>query len=179
MNAPKPRADAGGDADRGAPVRSESAARLDPRASEPVVGARARLPVVLLSLVSGFLSLGYQVMWFRIYADRLGSTGLTFLLVLVAFIGGLGLGSLASPWVFERLARARQLAHPLAAVGAIEVGIALTALLTLVADPSLVRLGGPFPYAVDERGIWEPVLGLRLASLLAAGLMFRKRPTPP
>ena len=56
----------------------------------------AWLAVVLLSCASGAISLGYQVMWFRLYAERFGSTGLTFLLVLVGFIGGLGLGALAS-----------------------------------------------------------------------------------
>ena len=31
--------------------------------------------------VSGFVSLGYQVAWFRVFTDRFGSTNLTFALV--------------------------------------------------------------------------------------------------
>jgi len=60
------------------------------------VDGRALWPVGLLSLGSGLVSLGYQVLGFRLHADRLGSTNLAFTLALLAFIGGLGLGSLAS-----------------------------------------------------------------------------------
>ena len=48
--------------------------------------------VFLVYCLSGFVSLGYQVAWFRIYVDRFGSTNLTFALVLCNFIAGLGLG---------------------------------------------------------------------------------------
>jgi spermidine synthase len=111
-------------------------------------------------------------MWYRIYADRFGSTNLIFLLVLVSFIGGLGLGSLVS----RRLARAaeslRLVRNPLALVGVIEMGIACTALLTLVIHPSGSGLAGDFPYRPDARGILVPVLQLRLLAGLSAVSMF-------
>jgi predicted membrane-bound spermidine synthase len=50
----------------------------------------------LLYCVSGFVSLVYQVAWFRIFVERFGSTNLTFGFVLCNFIAGLGVGSLAS-----------------------------------------------------------------------------------
>ena len=50
----------------------------------------------LLYALSGFVSLGYQVIWFRVFADRLGATNLSFLVVLCGFIAGLGFGALAS-----------------------------------------------------------------------------------
>ena len=52
--------------------------------------------VYLIYALSGFVNLGYQVAWFRIYVDRFGSTNLTFALVVCNFIGGLGVGALAS-----------------------------------------------------------------------------------
>ena len=114
-----------------------------------LVGARAWWPVVLLSSVSGVLALGYQVMWFRVHASRFGSTSLTFLVVLVCFIGGLGLGSLASRPLAATLRRLPGLAHPLALVGALELLIAGTALLVPLLDPSVIELGAGFPYHAD------------------------------
>src|SRR5262245_17916040 len=126
------------------------------------LGPRARLPVVLLSFLSGLIGLGYQVMWFRLYADRLGSSGLTFLLVLVAFIGGLGLGSFLSEGLAVVLARIPALRHPLALVGAIELAIAGAALLTLVFHPSAAAFGGSYPFRLDARDIYVPTMTLRL-----------------
>ena len=59
--------------------------------------------VFLLYALSGFVSLGYQVAWYRIYVDRFGSTNLTFVLVLCSFIGGLGAGALISRRLTDRL----------------------------------------------------------------------------
>ncbi|MFW2404237.1 MAG: hypothetical protein ACN4GT_05670, partial [Gammaproteobacteria bacterium] len=57
--------------------------------------------------LSGFISLGYQVVWFRVFADWFGSTNLTFALVVCNFIGGLGIGALVSRpitfWLQRRL----------------------------------------------------------------------------
>ena len=57
--------------------------------------------VFLLYALSDFISLGYQVAWFRILVDWFGSTNLTFVLVVCNFIGGLGGGALLS----ERITR--------------------------------------------------------------------------
>ena len=54
---------------------------------------------------SGFISLGYQVAWFRIFSDWFGSTNLTFAIVVCSFIGGLGLGALRSERFTQVLAR--------------------------------------------------------------------------
>src|SRR5258705_519527 len=42
-------------------------------------------PIHLFYCLSGFISLGYQVAWLRIYADRFGSTDLTFALLCHAY----------------------------------------------------------------------------------------------
>jgi predicted membrane-bound spermidine synthase len=64
--------------------------------------------ILVLYAVSGFISLGYQVAWFRIFNDWFGSTTLTFALVVCNFIGGLGLGALYSKsiadWIAARCA---------------------------------------------------------------------------
>lgn len=131
---------------------------------------KTQLCVFMLSFLSGFISLGYQVLWFRIYADWFGSTNRTFLLVLISFIGGLGLGSLASGRLATLAAgKASWLKNPIALVGIIEVGIAVTALLTLIIDPLVSGAGGAFPYRPDSRGIHVPVFALQLGTSLAAG----------
>jgi hypothetical protein len=52
--------------------------------------------VFVLYALSGFISLGYQVSWFRIVTDWFGSTNLSFALVICNFDGGLGAGVLLS-----------------------------------------------------------------------------------
>jgi len=66
-----------------------------------------------LYCLSGLVSLIYQAAWFRIFVDRFGSTTLTFVLVVINFIGGLGLGALvsqrASAWLSAQLGAAQRL----------------------------------------------------------------------
>jgi spermidine synthase len=148
---------------------SESSNRSNGSQAETVSAPRG--PVFALAFTSGFVGLGYQVVWFRLDADRFGSTILTFLLVLVSFIGGLGLGSLASNRVARRLGRLAWLSDPLAVVGVIEIGIALTALSTLFLDPSGIAGRPGFHYRADARGIYEPSLLLHLAPAIASALI--------
>ncbi len=135
--------------------------------------AGGRLPVwlYLLTFLSGVISLGYQVMWFRIYADRFGSTTFTFLIVIIAFIGGLGAGALASRRILHWAGNIPLLSRPLRLVGWIELAIAATALLTWILDLSGAGASSTFPYVVDERGIFEPHFTLQLATGLGAALM--------
>ena len=86
----------------------------------------------LLYGLSGFLSLGYQVAWFRIFVDRFGSTNVTFAFVLINFIGGLGAGSLASRTLVHRLAALVRVREPLRLYGLVELGVAVTVLGTLL-----------------------------------------------
>jgi spermidine synthase len=125
-------------------------------------------PLLLLSFVSGGLSLGDQVMWFRIFADRFGSTNLTFGLVLVCFIGGLGLGAAASRRIVRGLDALTKVRSPIAAVGLLEALAGFSLSLTFLLTPAVLAMGGDFPYHADARGIYEPVLTLQVATLLAA-----------
>jgi len=74
--------------------------------------------------LSGFISLGYQVAWFRILTDWFGSTNLTYTLVLLNFIGGLGTGALLSESIANQLDRLLGFRDRLRTYGAIEFLVA-------------------------------------------------------
>ncbi len=112
-------------------------------------------PVSLLYAVSGFVALGYQVVWFRLFVDRFGSTNLTFVLVVTNFIGGLGVGALASERVTAAIARRLRLSSPVATCGAVELLVAASLLFTAAFQLAGVRIGGEFPYHATLAGIHE------------------------
>lgn len=113
-------------------------------------------PISLLYALSGFVSLGYQVVWFRVFVDRFGSTNLTFALVLCNFIGGLGLGALLSRPIGERLGRLASLGSPIRRYGALELTVTLLAALTPLSALLPSGILGSFPYVESEGGIFEP-----------------------
>lgn len=76
--------------------------------------------------VSGACGLLYQVVWYHALVEELGAAGTTYLVVLCAFIGGLGLGSLASER-FYRIFEARFGGHGLANYGRTELLVTLAA----------------------------------------------------
>lgn len=125
------------------------------------------LRVFLVYALSGFISLGYQVAWFRIFADRFGSTNLTFALVVCSFIGGLGAGALASKpvtgWVGRTLGRNDRLKT----YGLVELLISATALLTILAAYLPADLWGEFPYVLTD-GIWMQTLTYQVAQVAVA-----------
>jgi len=111
------------------------------------VNARSVLPLYALS---GFVSLAYQICWFRIWVDRFGSTNLTFALVLCNFIGGLGVGALASRrlcgWMLARAGRPDRLVL----YGLVELLVSVTVLGTLAVQWLPPDLWGSFPYELRE-----------------------------
>jgi len=113
--------------------------------------------VCLLYALSGFVSLGYQVVWFRIYVDRFGSTNLTFGLVLCCFIAGLGTGSLASDRCTRWLGRILGISDRLRIYGVVEILVSGLVLLVLAARLLPVDVLGTFPYEARD-GIYQPSL---------------------
>lgn len=109
--------------------------------------------VFLLYALSGFVSLGYQVAWFRIFTDWFGSTNLTFALVVCNFIGGLGLGALLSERITGGLAARLGLSDRLRLYGLLEILVSATALLTVLLAYIPADSWGAFPYALSD-GIW-------------------------
>lgn len=137
--------------------------------------AIARRWVLALYCLSGFLSLGYQVVWFRLFADRYGATPFTFGLVVICFIGGLGLGS----WQSQRLCgwlsglsplRARK---PLQIYGLVELlvtaGLFLTFGFQFLALPPAGADAYTFPHSIEGGlQVWRLGFGWKIAMATAA-----------
>lgn len=124
--------------------------------------------VFLLYSVSGFISLGYQVAWFRFFVDQFGSSNLTFILVLSTFIGGLGAGAIISQRLANTLARVFRLRSPLRVYGVIETLIGLSLLLTLFCGLISPGTWGDFPYGRDGL-VYHQLLSYQL-SRIATGI---------
>ena len=123
--------------------------------------------VFLPYALSGFVALGYQVVWFRLFPDWFGSTSLSFALVVCNFIGGLGAGSLASRPFTRWMARVANVADPLRLYGVIELLVAVAAALTLLASHLPADVWGHFPYHLQE-GIWVQNPAYRFGQLALA-----------
>ncbi|MGH0029835.1 MAG: tetratricopeptide repeat protein [Myxococcota bacterium] len=121
--------------------------------------------ILLAYGVSGFISLAYQVAWFRVVTDWFGSTNLTFALVVANFIGGLALGSLCSRGVGERLARVGL--RELQRYGAVELLVAATVGLTFAGGALPADLLGSFPYQ-EADGVFVPSLAYRTLQAVTA-----------
>ena len=123
--------------------------------------------VFLAYALSGFVALGYQVVWFRLFPDWFGSTNLSFALVVCNFIGGLGAGSLASRPIIKGIARVTGIADALRLYGMIELLVTVAAALTVLAGHLPADLWGSFPYH-EHDGIWVQNPGYRFGQLAVA-----------
>ena len=123
--------------------------------------------VFLAYALSGLVALGYQVVWFRLFPDWFGSTSLSFALVTCNFIGGLGVGSLASRRITQWLARVTGILDPLRLYGLVELLVAVAAALTVLAGLLPAHVWGDFPYHV-QAGIWVQNPGYRFGQLAVA-----------
>ena len=92
-----------------------------------------RLAALLLTVLTGFAGLVYEVAWQKYLAALLGSHGEATAAVLAIFLGGLSLGyglfGRASRWLVERSRRRSQPARLLYFYATVEAGIGLYALL--------------------------------------------------
>ena len=78
---------------------------------EEAGGGELAFPVaVAIAFATGFISLGYEIVWYRLYAFVTGGSPRTFSFVLGAFLAGIAFGSLAS----RRLAGRARVAGPMA-----------------------------------------------------------------
>jgi spermidine synthase len=76
-------------------------------------------PVLVAALLSGFTSLGAEVVWTRQLSLLFGASVYTFCLILAVFLGGLAIGG----GIGARLAR--RSARPAAVLGFVQLGLAL------------------------------------------------------
>jgi spermidine synthase len=116
-------------------------------------------PALALFALSGFASLGYEVGWVRVLVFYLGNTIFAFAIMLAVFLTGLALGGALYSVLFARVRRSFLL------FGILEIGIALSALLTIHLFGELNAL---IAFFVRRFGLqsWG---GLLLLRLLACG----------
>jgi len=89
---------------------------------------------VLLFIGSGCAALIYEVVWFQLLQQVLGSSAVSLGVLLGTFMGGMCAGSLALP---RLVGRAR---HPLRVYAAVELGIGICGLLALLVVPAVGRV---------------------------------------
>lgn len=119
--------------------------------------------------LSGWISLGYQVVWLRHFVDRFGSSTFTFVLVVCGFIAGIGAGALASRWVTDRVRRMLRNRGDLVLYGVFELAIAAAVLLVYLEGLTPSNWLGAFPYELRD-GIYEPLLSYQLLRIPLAVL---------
>ena len=125
--------------------------------------------IYLAYFLSGFVSLVYQIVWYRYFVDKLGASNITFVLVLCSFIGGIGVGAGVSR-------RAAMVLRPrlggkdyLSFYGQIELIITIAALGTFLLSPFPNSVVGEFPYVL-KGGVYEPTLTYQVCKGLAVVL---------
>jgi spermidine synthase len=116
--------------------------------------ARGRLLVGMFA-VCGFVSIGYEVLWFRVLAVYLDSSAYAFSLLLATFLAGLVLGGLLYALVLQPRGRG------LVLLGELQLGLVLTGLLSmlLLAATPLLR-AHVLGWQADPRAALLGMLGL-------------------
>jgi spermidine synthase len=130
-----------------APAATASTTAAQPSAVEN------RLPLLLILVAaSGCAALIYEVVWYQLLPLAIGSTSVSLGILLAAFMGGLCIGSLWLPRVLPQH-------HPLQMYAAVELGIAICAIL--------VQFGLPFLNRVYITGAEHGLPGMLLRASLA------------
>jgi spermidine synthase len=75
------------------PIELEAPKARASNGNEPVVSERNRLVVLLVFTISGFVSLGLEVVWFRVLVLYLESTTYAFTIMLATVLAGIAIGS--------------------------------------------------------------------------------------
>ncbi|MBV9397415.1 MAG: fused MFS/spermidine synthase [Bryobacterales bacterium] len=91
------------------------------------------LLILLFSFVSGAAALIYEVVWFQLLEQVIGSTALSLAVLFATFMGGMCLGSLLLPRVVQRQR------NPLRVYAAIELAIACCGIAVLAVLPIFSR----------------------------------------
>lgn len=127
--------------------------------------------LLALLVLSGFAGLGYEVLWIRLLALAIGSTTLSFAVVLSVFFGGLALGS---RWAGKRVGASQRPVATYAALEAITGGLGL-ALYPLMKNAGWLLAAiepPPGPLAVIFRFVFCVLLMLPPTFLMGATLPY-------
>lgn len=101
--------------------------------------------LLLLFFCSGCAALIYEIVWFQLLQLVIGSTAVSFAVLLGTYMGGMGLGS----FLFPRLISASH--HPLRIYSLIELGIGVMGILVLFGMPAVVRI---YTASAGSSGFW-------------------------
>ncbi len=124
------------------------------------VGERRLAPILyLLSFLSGFAALVYEVTWTRLLSLTFGSTTLAASAVLAGFMGGMGLGAALLYRLHDRLGSALKI------YGGLEIAIALSAAGFTLAFQPLPQLFAVVA-GVLPTGIWLDLFRVAAVFLL-------------
>jgi spermidine synthase len=144
------------------------------RAAPPQAGAAAPLPaavqrVILVTFaISGFVSFGLEIIWFRMLVILFRPTTYAFTMMLATVLAGIALGSLlAAP-----LSRVRRL-QPLTALAALEVLLALAAAasMAIIGNANAIFVwAGPF-FAGGPLAYFGPMAVTSIAAILPSALL--------
>lgn len=133
---------------------------------------RAQRGIGAAYALSGACALVYQVVWTHAFTERFGASETTFLVVLCAFIGGLGLGAVLSRRTYAALER-RFGGCGLRNYGRTEIAIAVSSVVLLAVTKVRigVRAGGYHAVAAEGLTVFTPTVfaqGLELFLAIAA-----------
>lgn len=126
--------------------------------------------IVLLALASGFLTLGLEVLWTRMFAQVLQNSVYTFSLILAVFLGSLALGSLLAHALCRKATPPRATLQAILLAAGILVGLSPVVFVRLTEGLSYFGSGlGWNAYLVAVFGVTTLVL---LPPVVAAGSVF-------
>jgi spermidine synthase len=121
----------------------------------------ARQGLLVVMALSGFVTLGLEVLWTRVLVMSVGSTAYSFVTMLASFLIGLALGGfLVRPWI-DRVGDLRR------TFGWLELGIAASTLVTL----PLFASGTMQEWLAGRGGSWTGLLALRFGVSLLVMLV--------
>ena len=149
------------------------AVRPEPQKDTALPTELHRWVVGLVILVSGFATLGYEIVWFRALRYVVGNSTYALTTVLVIFLVGLGAGSLLLRWVVKRGSPERTLALT-------QCGIAALAMLAVGCESLLLSSGAfrdhfsIYSHAVQATPWWGRLLldaGVAVVTMTPATLL--------
>lgn len=109
---------------RGAETRTAGTGTPEPSPAPELL--RARRALITAFALSGFASIAYEVLWFRVLSTFLSATSYAFTLMLVVFLLGLVLGGVIYGWRISRHPR------PMDALVACQSALAFAALASML-----------------------------------------------
>ncbi len=162
----------------------EAAEAGDSRSFAPEAMDTIRRVVPLVALLTGFASLGIEVVWTRVFSALLAPTPYVFTTILVGFLAGLGVGSLLTAQRFATLDRQKTIT--LAAGVLLVSGLVMLAiypclpffarLLNRINDPDSVGAGAWVRWAARRFTIvFGPVFFATTVFGMALPLLMRAR----